>query len=837
MSVYNISNNAIISYQGLPYINPNLMGRYVGVVGSKVYVFYSEWNDWLGEENNRPTPFVYKYSDDNYTAKHYIEVIYNSVTYRVCNTGIGIIQGSNCVYLIGVIKVGVSYKQVYVKFTSLGMTYSFNDTEVVTCSGHGSNFEISEDILFIGETLPWPSDEDIGYVFDWNSKTIIKSCDRPFSVLPRLHQSNMFLNYFEDVRNIYLGFCGMANDDTNISLLRYYFLCFDKIALEFYYKPFNLDFEPDVPSNNYTRKRIVAMCKDYQERIIIGLSTYSYKNIKNKSPLNEFPDDVDMQYEELVSRCDWCIAYSDKNVFSRLQQYQGLEWIDHHDGLTFDYNLQKDITNAVVVTSCNKSSPLVPYADKINNNPVTNWPGMIHILANREGFFEKDSFQLPGQYVCCNQKSLPCISALLIWTFKGWTYSPGTTGNIPLYNLTLETLNLAGYPPSPEFLTSKSFWYRWGFLLYVGFSDYYEITAKQIQIYDGATKIVDRTINDNKKWIEILESDNLEWNKEYKYIVRIKDVCGYWSSWTDYSLFWIREKPLVTVTDCETKQFPKISFKVNPYNSLIVSFDIEVWDGVNLKYSKTIDKPYEYFKYEDNEFSYFEYVIDPENLSDTLENKEYTFKVKVKNDYNRVGEGSIVKTLSFTIPDDVTNLQVYEKEGYYQLNWEGGYSSIYRNGVRIGFGNNVFNDYSCPMNTDLTYVICARGDDAQSLGVSKDKKLTKACFALVSDVFNSYFGMVEGHVTIGSNATFERQGDNIYFDYEQKSGNFPAVLSIEKTNQLLDNYFEKQFHIKFGTEVIPIAITQINSITDRALGQKVLNITYEKVILESIQTD
>jgi len=781
-----------------------------------VYVFYQDLNDWdtfIGSL----VKLSYKYSTDAFAAQRHLTVNIGGTDEDIMWTSINICQGSTGFYIFGKAKHGGVWYNTYTKIDSTGIDSRavLESTDPLEGLVGPYVFELPSDKIFSNVSL-----------IDWAGLAVLSTPTYPTPLGGVMCIKDNFLNPMEDENYIFFEFFGTADTYSVTSKLKYYFLAFDKLLERYAYLPFQIDFTPDVPANNYERRRIMAMCPDWQGRMMMALCTFTYKSWLDTSPPDQFPNESSWQFVEFAANYTWVVGYSDRSIYSRMQTCDAMEFANTEIGKVFAGSLQKDVSIAFWITQLTKANPFTPLL-----STETVKTGLANYALSNTGLFGGTSNWYGNcQWICTNRLPLDCTVIMATSTFNGCN-NPGDA--LCLYTLTLHTLNLGGLPPKPISLTSKTFWDEYGFRLYAGYSGAFDTVAKEVKFYLAGAPVSTRIITDASKYIDVLVGDGLTFGNTFDYSVRYQDSCLNWGSWSDWEQIDVREFVGVSNLTVGVAQFPTVSFRVTPYESLITNIRIDVYDGANLITSLSVDDVYNYIVNQTTTYIDFSFIIDPIKLAEMLKEQLYTFKTYVTNEYNRVTNTNINQTLNYTEPADVTALTCTVKTGYFQLDWTGGYAVIFRNGLRIGFGTNIYIDYDAPLNLINNYKVYARDADANGLnGTSVSGSITEHGYALVSENFAAYTSMPEKtYPNENSNVKYERIGDDIFLDYTQEAGGLQLYFTRDDKNLLMANYFNKQFYFKYGNKVVLIVITSLNTIFSKDADMVLCSINYERVEL------
>ena len=263
-----------------------------------------------------------------------------------------------------------------------------------------------------------------------------------------------------------------------------------------------------------------------------------------------------------------------------------------------------------------------------------------------------------------SKNSINCYVPTIVYYSNDYV-SPGgpTTTTIDYYEM-----NYAPAPPRPVYLTSGNLWGLTP-ILAANYRGYQAPTKMDVEIYDAiGTKVVDRSETDADTWFQILTTDGLLADMQYKWRCRFYDECGYASAWSAMSIFYLRTGPAIaTITlDSTTTQRPTIEITTDEYGKPLKSIQVTiketaggttVWTGDEedaIQY-KTADEAYEI-------------PIDTHGV--LVSGTQYKFEVTIKNTLDLTGADDITETLTFSKPSDPATLTITKTgKAYFQLDW------------------------------------------------------------------------------------------------------------------------------------------------------------------------
>lgn len=805
----------------------SLAENHLGTTTLYTYVFYTKYS---GFNNTVPLVLYYKSDSDNWTAENHFHIDHLGTDYDLLYVGGGIGQGNDGdVYIMGLIKVGANYFNVCVKIA--------ND-DVITYKelAGADNFEGT-----IGDTLVYEdSTGDVKIalcrshkLYNWTANTV-SSLTVPDNPLTEKIVYQYFYYYPKDANFGYCGFYGFANDRTNISSLNYYFLCYSFTLENYTYEPFNLDFEPDIVSNKYMRYRILACSQNENNDPLFCLGVYSFESTDSGYVDDEYPITLWYLYNELRQTSYWVYLEWGKNSWSKLHQNDYYQPTGNYYGIVLASALQNDVSSAYFIEGATK--PLYPfYPGDSTLFTETSHYGYIASMSNKEGNFARVTALTAGQFVNTNRIGWDCATIVCYSQFCGWETFAGE--HVPKWNLVINELNTRGNPPKPTYLTERTFWDTYGFNLYCGYTGYFDMYAKEISIYDAGVLVVNRTVTNANRYIEILSTDGLVAGTVYTYKIRYQDTCGNWGVWSGLKTFTIRSAPSVTINSVTDTQFPTINFTVDSYDSLITDITIEIYTpALALWHTITIPDPYNYT----DGTGVFEYTIQPDLYTKLLVNAtNYTYKVIVTNEHGKTANDTEAKVTNFAVPAVVNNLVATDNlNGTCTLTWNVNRGYVYRDNIYLGVCGATydFTDYDCTLNTAHTYLVCAYdpvgNPGCVAAGVQVIKTLTTAYFALCSTSVSALFYVHQGDtLTHNDSVKFDRISNSIFVDFRQGSCNIVGWFTRANRILIENAYCGIQFYLKYSTYSIPVVITGFSSNYHRGEQMEGVSMQMEKITL------
>lgn len=803
----------------------SLTENHIGMTTLYTYCFYTKYSSF---DNSTPLVLYYKSDSDAWTAENHFHINHLGTDYDLLYVGGGIGQGDDGdIYIMGKIKVGANYYNVCVKIS--------ND-DVITYKelAGADNFEGT-----IGDTIVYTSGANTmvalcrsNKLYNWTTNAVT-SLTLPTYPLTEKIVAQPFFYYPKDANYAYCGFYGFANDRTNISSLNYYFLTFSIDLEDYVYIPFSLDFEPDIVANKYTRYRILACSQDEDNEPIFCLGAYTFEGSDTGAIDDEYPILTWYLYNDLRQTSYWIYLEWGKNSWSKLHQNDYYQPTGNWQGIVLASALQDEISSAFFIEGATKPSyPFYPGDSTLFTE--TSHYGYIGSMTNKEGNFTRVTALTSGQYVCTNRLPWTCKTIVCYSQFCGWETFAGE--HVPKWNLIINELNTKGNPPKPTYLTEKTFWETYGFNLYCGYTGYFDMKAKEISIYSGGALVVNRTVTDTKRYVEIIAADALAAGT-YTYKIRYQDTCNNWGVWSELKTFTIRTAPSVTINSVTDTQFPTINFTVDSYDSLITDITIEIYTPAPaLWHTIVIPDPYNYT----DGTGVFEYTIQPDLYTKLLANATtYTYKVIVTNDYGKTANDTKAKATNFVAPAAVTALTATDNgNGTCTLAWNTNRGYVYRDNIYIGVCGATydFTDYDCTLNTAHTYLVCAYdpvgSPGCVAAGVSVTKTLTTPYFALCSTSVSALFAVHQGDtLTHNDSVKYDRISDSIFVDFRQGSCSILGWFTRANRILLEANYCGLQFYLKYSTYSVPVVITGFSANYHRGEQLEGVNIQMEKVTL------
>lgn len=736
---------------------PKDRSKFIAVLNGVTFIFYG----LTGESGTvyHGDKICYKRSDENYGTERTLNL---SIRYLF-----SVMASDNYIYVFGQYWDGTDTNP-----TSLLECdrLSFDNTELQKTSTYfigdpinpfNQNYCIAEGQFFLRRMIMPDATHSFAIVYDFTNNTYF-DVDVPTAPSSYTYNSCPYepCKYHD---YLYLYFAGFG-EESDADYGAYYFLIYDIVANELRWEEFEIDFNPELPEGKVVRYYSNGLVA--KNDVLFMLLSITVSRLNEQGTLEPAGKKTFVLLKSLLT-----------GLFSKYQQ--------NEQGTLMELNpLRVGITQR----NC------FVFFKGLAVDPVHSIY-RVGYIANPNGVFNNNFYTIVQcRHFSIPETPLPCKVPL------GYIVNSGTDAN-PIWDVYEQDLNFLGVPPKPYFLTSGVIWNLYGDKLYAAYSGYEAPSKVEVEIRKKSdnTLVVQRTVVGSDTFITLLQSDGLAWDTEYKYRVRYYDICDYTGLWSEWAEFICREKPLVKNITSTTSGFPTVSFEVDDYGIDIIEVEIIWKQGTSIIFSKTYPAPL----YKTT--SGYSILIDSDGILDT--GTEYTLTVKAKNIINRTGEASILKTLTFVRPAEVS-LSIEQIGAYYKLTWVSsvGKYRVYKDGVRLcEITTNEYLDLGVKFNTDVVYKVCSVNDTAQAVGIPQTKNLITDYYGLVcEDGFSEFVTLTK---QLGLNISYNPKAiaDKTVITYKTKGGVITILTDdIEKYELRIG----KEWYIKQGKEVHYVLFTE-----------------------------
>ena len=405
---------------------------------------------------------------------------------------------------------------------------------------------------------------------------------------------------------------------------------------------------------------------------------------------------------------------------------------------------------------------------------------------------------------CIPYHTIPCYVPIV--------YFVDNTGAFDQY---VEEYNFFGVPPKPLYLTDITQWDLYGFRLYANYIGFENPYKMEIDIDTAAgVGVVQREVTTSNTWVETLASDGLAYG-QYKWRCRFIDTCNNDGVWSDFTYFWIREKPTFNSVafDSLVTQRPNLVIDLNDYGCPIDTIEITIDNGVFPLWRSGLLKAALY--YDAISDTYIVPIDTHGNI--ILTTVPINVTTRITNAKGRTNHNHYNPTQVFATVAAPTGVTVTKYNGYMRLSWTAaaaatGYK-IYKTiaGVRTYIATTTglyYDDVACEMNTPIIYGVVSYDAVSQSADVAKTESIITNFYALVCEDFWNVYVLVPTGGQLGQTKDNNMESTGQFSSSKFKTGTANVTFDISQYDfKNFEDRDDLEFYIKVKNEVYHVQIS------------------------------